>query len=131
MQVKSWIMNGLNQEAIISAEQIGKELAEKRLSTSQIRAAFGEVRRLQMRGITDSFDSSLLLLKPKLAYAQVRKAGVDRNAAEAAGKLLEVLSQGIDGVVESKDAQTKLHRFENFAAFFEAILAYHRANGGK
>lgn len=125
----SWIVNGLNQEAIKFAENFGRDLSRK-LSTSQIRNVFGEVRRIQMKGETSSFDSELLLLKPKLAYAKARRSGVGRDAADAAEDLEKVLSSAIDAVFVG-DQSKKFERFQNFANFFEAILAYHKALGGK
>jgi len=119
----SWIQSGLNTEAIKFAEEFGKSLA-RTLSTSQIRNVFGEVRRIQQKGITNSFDSEVLLLKPKLSYARAR--------ANAARDLESVLSSAIDAIFQNAiNPEQKFQRFENFANFFEAILAYHRAYGGK
>ena len=119
----SWIQSGLNTEAIKFAEEFGKSLA-KTLSTSQIRNVFGEVRRIQQKGITNSFDSEVLLLKPKLSYARAR--------ANAPRDLESVLSSAIDAIFQNAiNPEQKFQRFENFANFFEAILAYHRAYGGK
>jgi CRISPR-associated protein Csm2 len=128
--VKSWINNGLTREAVQYADDFAKDLVDNKLSTSQIRAAFGEVRRIQMKGLTESFDSQVLLIKPKLAYAKARKSGVDKRAADAADDLRKVLSKAIDAIFEN-EPEKKFQRFENFASFFEAILAYHKAHGGK
>jgi CRISPR-associated protein Csm2 len=123
----SWIQSGLNTEAIKFAEEFGESLAQT-LSTSQIRNVFGEVRRIQQKiqqkGITNSFDSEVLLLKPKLSYARAR--------ANAPRDLESVLSSAIDAIFQNAiNPEQKFQRFENFANFFEAILAYHRAYGGK
>lgn len=124
---KDWIQNGLNTEGVKSAENLGEYLA-KTLSTSQIRNVFGEVRRIQQKGYTDSFDSEVLLLKPKLAYAKARAQG----KGDGAKQLEDVLSPAIDAIFENNpDSNQKFQRFENFANFFEAILAYHKAYGGK
>lgn len=122
----SWITGGLNQEAIKYAEDFGRELA-RTLSTSQIRNVFGEVRRIQMKGQDATFESELILLKPKLAYARARK-GTTGN--EGAKDIEKVLGAAIDAVFAG-DPKSKYQRFENFANFFEAILAYHRSFGGK
>jgi len=125
----SWIQSGLNTEAIKFAEEFGKSLA-RTLSTSQIRNVFGEVRRIQQKGMTNSFDSEVLLLKPKLSYARARATG--RTGADAARDLESVLSNAIDAIFQNAaNAEQKFQRFENFANFFEAILAYHKAYGGK
>ena len=128
--ISGWISNGLNQDAIKFAESFGADLAGRRLSTSQIRNVFGEVRRLQMKGENQYFDTELLLLKPKLAYAKARRAGIGNDAMESAGDLQKILSAGIDAVF-IKDDKQKFDKFLNFANFFEAVLAYHKAAGGK
>jgi CRISPR-associated protein Csm2 len=129
----SWIQSGLNTEAIKFAEEFGESLAQT-LSTSQIRNVFGEVRRIQQKiqqkGITNSFDSEVLLLKPKLSYARARASG--KTGEKAARDLESVLSSAIDAIFQNAiNPEQKFQRFENFANFFEAILAYHRAYGGK
>lgn len=96
------------------AQRIGKHLAQQKLATSQIRNVFGEVKRMQQRG----FDRNrLLLLKPRLAYAAGRHGGAVKD-------LKDVLEAAIG---EVKDEEG----FGRFVNFFEAILAYHRAEGGK
>jgi CRISPR-associated protein Csm2 len=99
-----------------AAEILGPRLERGRLTTSQIRNVYGHVKRMQMRG----FDpNEFVLLKPKLAYAAAR--------ANTAGATLlkDVLSQAVDEV-GSDEAN-----FERFVDFFEAILAYHKAAGGR
>ena len=96
------------------AEKFGKQLAQK-LTTSQIRNIYGAVKKMQMKGELDTH--KLLMLKPKLAYAAKRHGrGVET--------LKDVLTQAIDLV--GNDSK----KFSRFVAFFEAILAYHRAYGG-
>lgn len=112
------IIAGDANKLIEVAERLGKDFASG-LSTSQIRNVFGEVKRLQMR---KEFDAQgvreLILLKPKLAYQAGRHGGKVEDLAR-------VLSKAIDRV--GSDAK----RFERFVDFFEAILAYHKAYGGK
>jgi CRISPR-associated protein Csm2 len=104
------------------AERLGRYFANNgshnSLSTSQIRNVFGEVKRLQMKGFDEQTARELILLKPKLAYQAGRHGGKVKELAH-------VLSKAIDQV--GSDAQ----RFEHFVDFFEAILAYHKAHGGK
>lgn len=102
------------------AEAVGRELAKKELATSQIRNVFGEVRRLQNR-----YDPNrLLMLRPKLAYMGARVKGGD--------SLREVLTAAIQEVfAENPDERTQRERFQRLADFFEAILAYHKAHGGR
>lgn len=98
------------------AERLGQQLKNGGLTTSQIRNIYGMVKQMEMRG----FDANeFVLLKPKLAYAAARAN--ERGAQE----LKEVLTWAIDEV--GADAA----KFARFVDFFEAILAYHRAAGGR
>lgn len=101
------------------AERIGKALARP-LSTNQIRAIFGEVRTIegQWQITPAEAQRQLVLLKPKLAY-RARKEGT------AVENLRDVLSPAIDLV------QNEEENFRRFVEFFEAILAYHGAYGGR
>jgi CRISPR-associated protein Csm2 len=106
------------------AEKLGTILKSLQLTTSQIRNIFGTVRQIEM-GWTrkDTEDERrdalrrLLLLKPRLAYQSKR--------AEAVEELEKVLSAAIDNVSSSRE------NFQRFVDFFEAVLAYHTAAGGK
>ena len=124
-----WISKGLNTEAIQYSELFGKELSPKgsggdksALTTSQIRNIYGEVQRLKMKGFNES---SLLLLKPRLAYA------TERKGTQGSKEFRQVIEKALDEVLKGNDEIEKKSRFENFANFFEAILAYHRSFGGK
>ncbi len=98
------------------AEKLGPELNRGRLTTSQIRNVFGAVKTMEM----GQFNShQLVLLKPKLAYAAARASG------QGARQLKEVLSGAIDEVGSDET------KFARFVDFFEAILAYHKADGGR
>lgn len=131
-KIKEWVEKGIDKDAIIYAENFGIELVNNHLTTSQIRLFFGEIKRIEMRGLNaTNAESSLLLLKPKLAYAEIRKSGVSTNAGKAAKAVREILSIGIDTVLDGNNEEIKEQRFQNFISFFEAIIAYHRANGGK
>ena len=137
-QIQEWVRSRINRDAVEFAEQFGKDLAtmkddkkrDQSLTTAQIRNVFGEVRRIQMinkkaKNENDFDESSILLLKPKLAYSAKR---ADRKAVT---ELADVLTKGIDAVVEKAEYTEKIRRFENFANFFEAVLAYHKANETK
>lgn len=83
----------------------------EKLTTSQLRKFFGEVKRQQMTGydVTD-----FVLLKPKLAYAVGRAT---KNAKIE--DFYVVLSDAIDKVENEV-------QFKNFIKIFEAIVAYHK-----
>lgn len=129
-QVAEWIRHGLTREAILYAEKFGKCLAGKQegkqrysaLSTSQIRNVYGEVERMRMKGYDQA---TFLLLKPRLVYA------TERNHTNGSRDFKKVFVRAIDAVLEAKDTNEQAKRFERFADFFEAVLAYHRAYGGK
>jgi CRISPR-associated protein Csm2 len=110
------------------ADALGKDLAKNRLTTSQIRALFGEVRQIeaqwQMENQRQKAERRLILLKPKMAYRAKRERG--RGVKE----LVAVLDPAIDIVIAEKDPQKKQANFQRFVDFFEAILAYHKAHGG-
>lgn len=108
------ILAGDSEKLVENAERLGKHLS-RRLSTSQIRSIFGEVK--QMR---EYEEHRLNLLRPKMAYT----AGRHRKTVREIVDLQEVLDECIKRTSSEKE-------FENFKNFFEAILAYHRYYGGK
>ena len=133
------------QTLVRHAEALGYYLKNNNLTTAQIRNIFGQVRAIEStwrqggvaRGHRDADERAriettardralwnLTLLKPRLAYA----AGRDRNVRP----LELVLRPAIEAVLEpGQTPKESLRRFENFVNFFEAILAYHKAAGGK
>lgn len=117
-----WVKNGINKGGIIYAEKLGKVLADQRFTTSQFRNFYGELKRIQLRGIGD-LKSPFHLLKPKLAYAAKRANSI---GAETFKK--EVF-KAHDAV--AIDAEGFEKRFSNFCDLVEAILAFHKAYGGK
>lgn len=131
-KVPQWITGGFSsKEDIDLIEDFGKHIADPRpgrdgrffsgrnaISTSQIRIAYGEVSRLKMQ-----FDeTAMMMLRPKIAYAAARDGGPVYK------DLQKVISMGIDSVSASEN---KKKSFANLANLFEAILAYHKAYGGK
>ncbi|MDF1513324.1 MAG: type III-A CRISPR-associated protein Csm2, partial [Anaerolineae bacterium] len=123
------------QLLVDSAESFGRQLKNERLTTSQIRALFGEVRRIQARWQGGDAQQQLakrdlILMKPKLAYRAARERG-------AVQTLKSVLDTAIDLVVSAPprggqplgSSNTLEDNFQRFADFFEAVLAYHKAAG--
>lgn len=112
------------QELVRFAEQTAETLVKQNLTRSQIRTIFTEVR--QIEAIWDKRKREairrLSMLKPKLAYQAARSSTVNQ--------LRDVLSDAIDEVLQApSDKQDD--RFTRFVELFEAILAYHRAKGGR
>lgn len=123
------IIGGDVKTLVLWAQTVGEGLKNERLTTSQVRGFFGEVRQIEaMLGpnpqtIQGEAYKKLVLLKPKLMYQAQRQREQRRN--EAMGRLADLLTRAIDMV--SNDVS----RFRNFVDFFEAILAYHKATGGR
>ena len=119
------------QTLVLSAESLGGQLKEMGLATSQIRALFGEVRQIQAQWSMDEGDNRqkalrrLILLKPKMAY-RARKEN-----SRAVQEMVDVLLPALDEVVQEKNIKKQSENFQRFVEFFEAILAYHRAAGGR
>jgi|SRR5690625_1289504 len=131
-KIPQWIENGFRVQSDIDLiEDFGKYLADAQptkwggwksgknsISTSQVRIVYGEITRLKMQ-----FDeSSMLMLRPKMAYAASRQSGNTYKDLQV------VISEGINLVANSKD---KKSAFNNLANIFEAMLAYHKAYEGK
>jgi CRISPR-associated protein Csm2 len=91
------------------------------LTTSQIRIAFGEMRKIQSNGYKKS---SFLMLKPKLAYA------VKRHDKKGLNEFYKIFVWAYDAV-DTQNEQDALKHFENFMQIMEALLAYHKFHGGR
>lgn len=124
---KEWIQNGINSECVSFTEKLAKKLASElysgeRLTTSQIRIVFGEIKRIQLKGFNKE-KTSFVLLKPKMAYA----AG--RHNKQGVKIFKDVFDKAHNAVnAEGENAE---YEFQNFTDFFESTLAYHKAFGGK
>lgn len=102
-----------------SADQLGMRFARGKLSTSQIRNFFGEVKKIQLQGFANPANQRrFILMTPKLVYSAKRagKTGMDE---------LKDTMVTASGYVGGEEAN-----FRRFVEFFEAILAYHKAYGG-
>lgn len=111
------------------ADEIGKSLYESKLTTSQIRALFGEVRQIEGQWGIDAENRQkavrrLILLKPKMAYRARKERG------QAVRDLVDILGPAVDEVIHLKDSTQQDDSFKRFVEFFEAILAYHKSYGG-
>lgn len=116
------ILEGDSKKLIENADALGEYLARNKLSTSQIRNIFNEIK--LMKKFEECRDR-LLLLKPKLAYLAGRHGKRTREGlVGAVPDLVKVLSKCIDEIHNEQN-------FENFKQFFEAVLAYHRYYGGE
>lgn len=123
-KIQSFITQDANAKAMIAfAEELGKHLKEKKVTTSQIRNAYGNMKKLEMAGWQGNrTQREVLLLKPRLGYAAGRQQ--DRDSREGLQSLKDTMNNAIDAV-------TNEDSFKRFCQFFEAIIAYHKAAGGK
>jgi CRISPR-associated protein Csm2 len=122
--------------AVMTADASGKEMVEFSMQTadtlvrnsltrSQIRTIFTEVRKIEALWDIRNEDARrrLNMLKPKMDYQVSRSQPVQ--------VLRDVLSKAIDTVESASSIEERNKRFQRFVELFEAILAYHRALGGK
>lgn len=131
---KDWVKNGPSSNLLLKAEKSGEYYAkvlekmngrtiDQKLTTSQIRAIFTKLKEIDAKGIND-MKSDFLMLKPLVAYA----AG--RHKKEGLTKFKDnIINPGVDAVLEENGNIEK--KFKNFVKLLEAVLAYHKANGGK
>jgi len=122
--IQAIIVDGDTERLLKQAKQIGKSLKNAGLSMAQIRGVFGIVRQIEMRwtekatkDVQEQSMRQLLLLQPKLEYQARRQKAVEG--------LKNTLIPAIEQVQGNRE------RFGRFVEFFEAILAYHVAAGGK
>lgn len=113
-----WITQNTDKSMVDFAEEAGKYLKENGLTKSKIRSIYGEIKRIQINGF-DKEKASFYLLRPKMAYAYGR---------ERSNKGLKLFKLIFD---ESSRFVQNANQYENFCNLFEAILAYHKAFGGK
>ena len=119
-----------NVDALVKAAQaIGKAIAG-RVTSSQIRSIFATVRQIQLRWVESGNENAqrevyrqAMMLKPQIHYAAARNG--DRIAP-----LDEYLVNALNKVGEG-DPNKRRERFMRFVDFFEAIVAYHKYEGGR
>jgi CRISPR-associated protein Csm2 len=124
------------RDLVKHAQEFGSELRRQRLETNQVRKFLDAINQIKARlpqieedvnrlNLTDAektklkFDKievDVVLLKPKLAYAAARQ--------DAVKSLNRVISEAIDKIHSEED-------FDRLVQFMEAIIAYHKAEGGK
>lgn len=118
------IADGDPETLVKWAEEIGKAIAQ-RVTTSQIRNVFGTARQIQLRWPNDPGGAyrDAVLLRPKLSYFAKREGRGMEDLRQVLAPALEMVSQG--------PAAEQQVRFNRFMDFFEAIVAFHKAYGGK
>ncbi len=115
---KEWITIGADKEMVTFVEKAGKYMARNGLTNSKIRSIYGEIKRIQMSEF-EKEKTSFYLLKPKVAYA------LGRDGNNQGLKLFkEIFDNSFPYVTDTKT-------YKNFCNLIEAVLAYHKAYGGK
>lgn len=111
-------------DLVSRAEEVGRELSERKMTTSNIRNFLDEVNRIQaeIQGRREEFDSSrVILLKPLLAYSAGRET--DSRKRDVLKSFANLFSAAADTVHDAQD-------FKQFVEFTRAVVAYHRFHGG-
>jgi CRISPR-associated protein Csm2 len=122
------------QKLVAFASQTAERLVKDQLTRGQVRNIFTEVRKIEALWEAESVKKleernyskplrRLMMLKPKMDYQTARIPQVKQ--------LKEVLSEAIDYVANGNTPEEQTERFKRFMNLFEAILAYHRAKGGR
>ncbi len=106
----------ISQEMIEFTEALGFYLAKKDLSTGQIRNMFGEIKSIQLQYNTNR----IKLLKPKLEYV------AKKNESDGMKLFRDVMRPTLDFICYKGEQEYNI-----FINFFESVLAYHKAFGGK
>lgn len=115
------------RELVEDSEELGRELANIGLKTTQVRKFLDAVNQLKvkLRGsdiLTEEIKSELQLLRPKLAYAAARQQ--KKNDSGPVEPLRQVLEAAI------KQVRDELEDFKRLTQLIESIIAYHKAAGG-
>ncbi len=145
-----WISDKIDQTTIAFAKEFGTYLAKddsevkldkegksildkhgnpketvygEKLTTSQLRRFFGEVKRQQIIGYNES---SFVMLRPKLAYAVGRAKKSMKNGVKYC-KIEDFYIIMEDAIMQVCNSNNKEKSFINFISIFEAIVAYHKA----
>lgn len=117
----SWITNSIEEDCMQLCEELATDMVAANVSSSFLRNFFGELRRIEAGGF-ESHRADFVLLRPKLAYTSAR--AMDRNDKTNAIKAFQELYKL--SAANVKDS----HGFKNLVSIMEAIIAFHKANGG-
>ena len=119
---------GITSNEIPLLEEWGSFLATdtpttKKMTTSQIRKFFGEIKRIQADFENCKMD--LILLDPKIAYAVGR---AKKEARQGVVLKIEEFYKQISPLISFIEEDQK--KFKHFVQLCEAIVAYHKQFGG-
>ncbi len=116
-----WIKLAIDKKSIDYCAKFGEYLVSERTTTSQLRNFFEELRRIQNTGEfkDDEIPTSVLMLKPRLAYA------AKRSNSNGMRVLYNIFDKKVFSHLDTPD------NFDRFVHLMEAIIAYHKFNGAK
>lgn len=114
-----WITQGIDEAGVEFCRKAAEYLQQKRMTSSYIRNIFGELKRIESKGFAKS-RTDFYLLRPKVAYATARAndRGIDM-------KLFRDIYEHMAPHVNDD------HTFKNLVNMIEAIIAFHKAYGGR
>jgi len=104
-------------EMVRASETFGRHLKNNKVTTTQLRNAYGTMKKLEMVGWNAETRTKVMLIKPRLAYAAGRHGHGMNDLNKVIGWAIDAIRNGAD--------------FQRFCNFFEAIVAYFKAAGGK
>lgn len=131
---KGYLKDGIIREELITeeAEKIAKEFNNNRLSTSQLRAFFNEVKAIKNRVKDDGSNYNMvfpliLMLKSKAEYK-----GSSKGNSKIPAVFKDFLIANIDRLSKDKKEGNSKVAFDAFVMFFEAVVGYfYGVNGGR
>ncbi len=123
--------DGITSNEIPLLQEWGEYLAKKNagrieMSTSQIRKFFGEIKRIQAD--FENCKGDVVLLDPKIAYAVGRAKQLRSKKPPIPPVAIEEFYENVKPLIRTIDGDKK--KFKHFVQVCEAIVAYHKANGG-
>jgi CRISPR-associated protein Csm2 len=119
---QDWITIGVDDDCMNLCEKLAIDMVNARISSSFLRNIFGELRRIEAGGF-DKHRTEFVLLRPKLAYTCGRAIERNNNAKDELKALQELYKLSAQKV-------TNALCFQNLVSIMEAIIAFHKANGG-
>ncbi len=120
-----WIkIGGASKDFVDYADKFGRILTNGRLTTSQLRNFFSTLKTIEMKGFNKT-KTKFYMLKPLLAYGQARN-----KDSKGYKDFRMVMDTCLDFIMDADESNQEEY-FKNFCRIVEAILAYHRAHGGK
>lgn len=116
---KEWITQGIDEEGVEFCRRAAEYLQQRKMTSSYVRNIFGELKRIESKGFAQS-RTDFYLLRPKVAYATARAKdrGIEMNLFR---EIYECMAPHVS------DDRT----FKNLVNMVEAIIAFHKACGGR